>query len=243
MPPAWTLRRHTRLRPPIVLPAWTLRKIADHAPSVDAPQTHQAPPTDRGTRDARDKQAPMGRAARDVEGRTLASAGLLTEATPVFASQPTRSPRRRPRGTADACFEKTTTSVSSAISTTERFAQKYGRFRRESVHRAQRSAAETLRRAARSVAGRFGTCGDHRHGVARIRCTNPECGHDHFRPFSCKGFYLCTGAHDHHAPTDARPSFSIDNSVRILDRGVQRSLAEYVSRPAISAQALEEDPL
>ena len=58
---------------------------ADHAPSVDAPQTHQAPPTNRGTRDARDKQAPMGRAARDVEGRTLASAGLLTEATPVFA--------------------------------------------------------------------------------------------------------------------------------------------------------------
>ena len=59
--------------------------IADHAPSVDAPQTHQAPPTDRATRDARDKQAPMGRAARDVEGRTLASAGLMTEATPVFA--------------------------------------------------------------------------------------------------------------------------------------------------------------
>ena len=58
---------------------------ADRAPSVDAPQTHQAPPTDRATRDARDKQAPMGRAARDVEGRTLASAGLMTEATPVFA--------------------------------------------------------------------------------------------------------------------------------------------------------------
>ena len=37
--------------------------------------------------------------------------------------------------------------------------------------------------------------------------------------------------------------FSVDNSVRILDRGVQRSLAEYISRPAISAQALEEDPL
>ena len=30
--------------------------------------------------------------------------------------------------------------------------------------------------------------------------------------------------------------FSVDNSVRILDRGVQRSLAEYISRPAISAQ-------
>jgi hypothetical protein len=27
--------------------------------------------------------------------------------------------------------------------------------------------------------------------VARIRCTNPACGHDYFRPFSCKGFYLC----------------------------------------------------
>ena len=29
------------------------------------------------------------------------------------------------------------------------------------------------------------------NGVARIRCTNSECGHDYFRPFSCKGFYLC----------------------------------------------------
>ena len=52
----------------------------------------------------------------------------------------------------------------------ERFAQKYGRFRLRRIE---------------SVAGRFGTCGDYRHGVARIRCTNPECGHDHFRPFSC----------------------------------------------------------
>ena len=32
--------------------------------------------------------------------------------------------------------------------------------------------------------------------------------------------------------------FSIDNSVRILDRGVQRSLAEYVSRPAISLKKI-----
>ena len=52
----------------------------------------------------------------------------------------------------------------------ERFAQKYGRFRLRRIER---------------VAGRFGTCGDYRYGVARIRCTNPECGHDHFRPFSC----------------------------------------------------------
>ena len=52
----------------------------------------------------------------------------------------------------------------------ERFAQKYGRFRLPRIE---------------SVGERFGKCGDFQHGVARIRCTNPECGHDHFRPFSC----------------------------------------------------------
>ena len=57
----------------------------DHPASADARQTDPPPATDRATRDARDKHAPMGRAARDVEGRMLASAGLLTEATPVFA--------------------------------------------------------------------------------------------------------------------------------------------------------------
>ena len=53
--------------------------------SADAAQTDPAAATDRATRDARDTHAPMGRAARDVEGRTLASAGLMTEATPAFA--------------------------------------------------------------------------------------------------------------------------------------------------------------
>ena len=53
--------------------------------SPDAAQTDPAAATDRATRDARDTHAPMGRAARDVERRTLASAGLLTETTPVFA--------------------------------------------------------------------------------------------------------------------------------------------------------------
>ena len=70
----------------------------DHPAVADAPQavaatdhpanashTDPAPATDRASRDARDKQAPMGRAARDVEGRMLASAGLMTEAKPVFA--------------------------------------------------------------------------------------------------------------------------------------------------------------
>ncbi len=42
-----------------------------------------------------------------------------------------------------------------------------------------------------NVGGHFLACGDYLNGVARIRCTNKECGHDYFRPFSCKGFYLC----------------------------------------------------
>ena len=54
----------------------------DHPTSAN---TEPAAATDRATRDARDKHAPLGRAARDIERRTLASAGLLTEATPVFA--------------------------------------------------------------------------------------------------------------------------------------------------------------
>ena len=36
--------------------------------------------------------------------------------------------------------------------------------------------------------------------------------------------------------------FSVDNSVRILDRGVQRSLAEYISRPAISLKKIRYEP-
>jgi hypothetical protein len=43
----------------------------------------------------------------------------------------------------------------------------------------------------RDIGERFLACGDYRLGVARIRCTNQSCGHDCFRPFSCKGFYLC----------------------------------------------------
>ena len=79
----------------IAVPAPALAAVADapqavaatdHPASADARQTDPPPATDRATRDARDKQAPMGRAARDVEGRMLASAGLLTEAEPVFAA-------------------------------------------------------------------------------------------------------------------------------------------------------------
>ena len=79
----------------IAAPAGALAAVADapqaaaataHLANANAPQTDPAAATDRATRDARDKQAPMGRAARDVEGRMLASAGLMTEAKPVFAA-------------------------------------------------------------------------------------------------------------------------------------------------------------
>ena len=74
----------------IAAPAPALAAVVD-APQVatDHPtsaNTEPAAATDRATRDARDKHAPMGRAARDVEGRMLASAGLMTEAEPVFAA-------------------------------------------------------------------------------------------------------------------------------------------------------------
>jgi hypothetical protein len=32
---------------------------------------------------------------------------------------------------------------------------------------------------------------DYAKGVARIQCSNPECRHGIFRPFSCKRFYFC----------------------------------------------------
>ena len=58
----------------------------------------------------------------------------------------------------------------------EKHAATYGRYRVERIQQ---------------IGERFCTCGDYLQGVARIRCTKPECGHDYFRPFSCKGFYLC----------------------------------------------------
>ena len=37
----------------------------------------------------------------------------------------------------------------------------------------------------------FIECGDYSKGIARIKCTNPDCDHEYFRPFSCKSWYLC----------------------------------------------------
>jgi len=52
-----------------------------------------------------------------------------------------------------------------------RYAKELGNFRMERITR---------------VVTRFLACGDYRHGLARIRCSNAECRHEYFRPFSCK---------------------------------------------------------
>lgn len=57
-----------------------------------------------------------------------------------------------------------------------RYAKELGTFRIERISR---------------VATRFMTCGDYRKGIARIRCSNPDCRFEFFRPFSCRGFHLC----------------------------------------------------
>lgn len=58
----------------------------------------------------------------------------------------------------------------------ERYAKIYGRFRLEHIS---------------EVVENFLECGDYSKGIARIQCTNPACGFEYFRPFSCKAFYFC----------------------------------------------------
>lgn len=57
-----------------------------------------------------------------------------------------------------------------------KYAKIYGRFRIDRIS---------------EVVHNFIWCGDYTQGVARIQCTNPDCREEFFRPFSCKGFYLC----------------------------------------------------
>ena len=63
-----------------------------------------------------------------------------------------------------------------ALSYDSLYAKDYGRFRLQRISR---------------VVARFETCGDYSKGIARLQCSNPECRFEYFRPFSCKGFYLC----------------------------------------------------
>ena len=38
---------------------------------------------------------------------------------------------------------------------------------------------------------KYGRCGIPRHGFARIKCPDPECGASYILPFSCKGHGVC----------------------------------------------------
>jgi hypothetical protein len=67
----------------------------------------------------------------------------------------------------------------------------FGRFAAEyDSHYAKELGNFRMERIAR-VATRFLICDDYRQGLARIRCSNPGCRHEYFRPFSCKSFFLC----------------------------------------------------
>ncbi len=57
----------------------------------------------------------------------------------------------------------------------EKYGKRYGSFRLERISK---------------FAENYKSCGDYHKGVARIQCTNPECKHEIFRPFSCKKFYF-----------------------------------------------------
>lgn len=56
------------------------------------------------------------------------------------------------------------------------YAKDFGKFRLERISH---------------VVDKLESCGDYTKGIARIQCCNPECRLEYFRPFSCKGFYLC----------------------------------------------------
>jgi len=58
----------------------------------------------------------------------------------------------------------------------DKYSERYGKYR--IIH-----IKETVER--------FVECGDYSKGIARIKCTNTHCGHEYFRPFSCKSWYLC----------------------------------------------------
>ena len=62
----------------------------------------------------------------------------------------------------------------------ELYSKDYGEYRIVRIHEAVNNFIE---------------CGNYSKGVARIKCTNPECKHEYFRPFSCKQWYLCPSCH------------------------------------------------
>ena len=64
----------------------------------------------------------------------------------------------------------------------EKYAKSYGNYRIDRIT---------------EVVEEFLKCGNFKDGVARIKCQNPECGHDYFVPLSCLSFYLCPSCPQH----------------------------------------------
>ena len=58
------------------------------------------------------------------------------------------------------------------------------------------------------VVDEFLKCGDYKEGIARVKCTNPECNHDYFVPLSCMSFYLCPSAMYRDVQVQARPGMA-----------------------------------
>ena len=94
--------------------------------------------------------------------------------SPIIATPLSKYYAPRGRNVLHTIFEKHFTDFCDIYE--EQYADKYGKFHLERIM---------------AVGEHFLSCGDYLNSIARIRCTNPECEHDYFRPFSCKGFYLC----------------------------------------------------
>ncbi len=62
----------------------------------------------------------------------------------------------------------------------EKYAEEYGIYRLDRISK---------------TVSKFRDCGDWSNGVARIKCTNKDCSHEIFLPFSCKQWYLCPSCH------------------------------------------------
>ena len=84
---------------------------------IKTPSTSDVGSTvDRSQRDLRDRQAPMGRAASDVEGRVLACQGLMSEVEPRFEESKTGV---RYGGTADAVERRAGERCESFVAATK----------------------------------------------------------------------------------------------------------------------------
>ena len=76
----------------------------------------------------------------------------------------------------------------------ERYAIIYGNFRLDRIT---------------EVVEEFLKCGDFKEGVARVKCRNPDCGHDYFIPLSCLSFYAGRSASLHCSPMQPGAAFLI----------------------------------